>query len=170
MAPGAIDVVLLSNEFSERALGLFASEARRRGYDGLILHPVDTRESASDPEPVEISQIKAGDLVVDVSSHRVWMREVEIRCNPQEFQLLTFFSRHPDEPLSHGSLLEAVWGDPNAPRHSLRELICSVRAKIETATPPRYIITLRQFGYRFISSPAANCSCEDLRCKQSEAP
>lgn len=153
LAPGTIDVVLLSNEFSETALGLFASEARQRGYDGLILHPVDTRESTQDPEPREICLIKAGDLVVDVSGHRVWMRGAEIRCNSQEFQLLTFFSKHPDESLSYESLLEVVWANPKGKRHSLRELVRSVRAKIETTAPPSYIVTQRQRGYRFFPSP-----------------
>jgi hypothetical protein len=153
LAPGTIDLVLLSSEFPESELELFAIEARRRRYDGLILHSLDTRERMADPNAQELGPIKAGDLVVDVSSHRAWMHGTEIRCNSLEFELLKFLSRHPNESLSHKSLLEALWGDPTAQRHSLRELIRSVRAKIETTRPPRYIVTQHQFGYRFVPSP-----------------
>jgi DNA-binding response OmpR family regulator len=156
LTPGAIELVVTSNEFSERELELFAIEARRRRYDGLILHPVDKRPRMVDPKPQEVSLIKAGDLVVDTSSHRVWIRGVEIRCSSREYELLRFFSKHPQEPLSHESLMEVIWGDPTGQRHSLRELIRSVRAKIEPTQPPRYIVTQRQFGYRFVPSPATS--------------
>jgi DNA-binding response OmpR family regulator len=153
LTPGAIELVVTSNEFTEQELELFAIEARRRRYDGLILHPVDKRPQMADPKPQEACLIKAGDLVVDASSHRVWIRGMEIRCRSREYELLRFFSKHPEEPLSHESLMEVVWGDPIGQRHSLRELIRSVRAKIEPAQPPRYIVTQRQFGYRFVPSP-----------------
>jgi DNA-binding response OmpR family regulator len=156
LTPGAIELVVTSNEFSEEELELFAIEARRRRYDGLILHPVDKRPQMATSKPQEIFLIKAGDLVVDTSSHRVWIRGMEIRCSSREYELLRFFSKHPEEPLSHESLMEVVWGDPIGQRHSLRELIRSVRSKIELTQPPRYIVTQRQFGYRFVPSPATS--------------
>jgi DNA-binding winged helix-turn-helix (wHTH) protein len=152
-APGTIDLALLSDEYREEEVALFAADARRRGYLGLILHAVDTREQRLHPQPEGNDPVQAGDLVISASRHQVWIRGEEIRCCPLEFELLAYLCRHPDEMLSHESLLEALWGDQRAPRQSLRGLISSVRAKIETTTPPSYIVTQRHVGYRFVPSP-----------------
>lgn len=154
LAPGTIDLALLSDEYREEEVALFAADARRRGYLGLILHAVDTRKQMSRPEPEGNDPIQAGDLVISASRHQAWIRGEEIRCCPLEFELLAYLCRHPDEMLSHESLLEALWGDQTAPRQSLRGLIRAVRTKIETTTPPRYIVTQRRVGYRFVPSPS----------------
>jgi DNA-binding winged helix-turn-helix (wHTH) protein len=154
LVPGTIDLVLLSHEFKEEEVNLFARDARRRGCGGLILHTVDSNQHASAVEPRGNDLVLAGDIVVNALSHRVWVRGMEIRCSALEFELLTLLCRHPDQMLSHASLLEALWGDNTAPRHSLRVLIRSVRAKIEISSPPRYIVTQRRVGYRFVPSPS----------------
>ena len=43
----AIDLVLLSREFREEELSLFALDAHRRGFDGLILHVVSLTSEAT---------------------------------------------------------------------------------------------------------------------------
>ena len=93
--------------------------------------------------------IQAGDFVIDIDSHRVWVRGVEIYLTPQEFALLTYFARHPRELLRHESLLETFWGKPTAPIEPLRVLIQTLRAKVEIGMPPRYIVTQHHLGYRF---------------------
>jgi len=142
----AIDLVLLSHEYSREELDLFTFDARRRGFAGLILHTADPPGNLTEIEPKENSQIQIGDFLIDVSSRRVWIRGVETRCSHMEFELLQFLCRHPEELLSHGTLLESLWGNPASSAHTLRVLVHSVRAKIETATVPRYILTLRNFG------------------------
>ncbi len=150
---GAIDVFLLSNEFREENLSLFARDARCRGFAGLILRSADTPEGICDVESHETNTIRIGDFVIDISSRQFWVCGVEIPCTPKEFELLRFFCGHPEKPLSHKTLLTALWGNPGASPHILRVLIRAVRAKIETTAPPRYIVTQRQVGYRFIPSP-----------------
>ena len=156
LAPGTLDVVVISNEFSSHELELFAAEARRRKFDGLILHPLEALELPPEMEPPAGRLIRAGDLVVDASVQQVWIRGDKVRLNSLEYRLLRFFSEHPGESMSYRSLMEVIWGDPIGRRHSLRELIRSVRAKIENASPPRYIVTQRQFGYRFVPSPGGD--------------
>ena len=149
---GAIDLVLLSREYREEEVGLFASDARRRGFAGLILRTTDAAGRVPGIEPQDTGPIQIGDFFIEVASHRVWIRGVETQCRPLEFELLRFLCTHPDVLLSQGTLLELLWGNPATSPHSLRVLIRAVRAKIETTTPPRYIGTLRKFGYRFIPS------------------
>lgn len=149
----AIDLVLLSHEYRREELDLFAFDARRRGFAGLILHAADAPGNLTETEWQEKSRIQIGDFIIDVSSRRVWIRGVETRCSHMEFELLQFLCRHPGELLSHGTMLESLWGNPASSAHALRVLVHSVRAKIETAAMSRYILTLRNFGYRFIPSP-----------------
>jgi two-component system, OmpR family, KDP operon response regulator KdpE len=100
--------------------------------------------------------IHAGDFVIDVAKHRAWVRGSELPFSPSEFKLLKFFAEHPEELLQHESLLTTLWGNPTAPRESLRVLIGALRAKIEIARPPRYIVTQPNLGYRFVPSPATD--------------
>jgi len=117
--------------------------------------PMESGEGAAsagkrEPERRETTRIEAGDFVIDVSGHRAWIRGIEAQLTRQEMKLLTFFSRHPQELLSHTDLTEALWGNQPASRESLRVLIQSLRAKIETTARPRYIVTQPYYGYRFI--------------------
>ena len=149
----AIDLVLLSREFREEELNLFTFDARRRGFAGLILHAADAPCSTPDIEPKQQLPIQVGDFFIETSSRRIWIRGTEAQCRPMEFELLQFLCRHPEELLSHQTLVETLWGNPATSRQMLRGLIRDVRAKIETTANPRYIVTHRKFGYRFISSP-----------------
>jgi len=150
---GSIDLFLLSSEFREEKLSLFTRDARCRGFAGLILRSADPPEAALDALPHESHIIRAGDFELDTSSRQFWVRGVETTCTPKEFELMRFLCLHPERPLSHKTLLTAIWGISDASPHILRVLVRAVRAKIETTGPPRYIVTHHQFGYRFIPSP-----------------
>jgi DNA-binding response OmpR family regulator len=146
-----IDVVWLSRQFSPEELLLFATEAKQCGYRGVILQAALTsREPAI---PCKVKPIRAGDFVIDVERYRVWIRGKEAQLTPQEFALLTHFSRHPRELLTHEHLLETLWGGTAAPIAPLRVLIQTLRTKVEMAAPPRYILTQHGLGYRFNPSP-----------------
>jgi DNA-binding CsgD family transcriptional regulator len=129
------------------------SMAPRRADGAAKQLPIEsgpTDEPAS--LPAETGPIAIGDFILDVASHRVWVRGAEAQLTPLELRLLTFFSRHPTELLNHHDLHEAAWGKQPVSRESLRVLIRSVRRKIETTARPRYILTQPYYGYRFIPS------------------
>jgi DNA-binding CsgD family transcriptional regulator/DNA-binding winged helix-turn-helix (wHTH) protein len=125
----------------------FASQASPSPA-ALLAKQASSAQSASQP-------IHAGDFVVDVHMRRAWVRGVEMQFSPNEFELLRCFSEHPDQLLRYESLLEMLWGNPAAARESLRVLIRALRTKVETTKTPRYIVTQRNFGYRFIPSHAS---------------
>jgi DNA-binding NarL/FixJ family response regulator/DNA-binding winged helix-turn-helix (wHTH) protein len=91
----------------------------------------------------------AGDFVIDVAMHRVWVRGVEIHLTPSEFDLLEVFAAHQGELLRSTRLCELFWPNPTAKQDSLRVLVRGLRAKIEMGKIPQYIVTERNFGYRF---------------------
>jgi two-component system KDP operon response regulator KdpE len=69
---------------------------------------------------------------------------------PTEFRLLQTLAAHQGETISHGDLIEEVWG-PNYDPHSgsLRRFIWLLRQKLESQPEePKRIVTIRGVGYR----------------------
>ncbi|MGO9338029.1 MAG: winged helix-turn-helix domain-containing protein [Terracidiphilus sp.] len=149
----AIDMVLLSPEYREEEKNLFMLDARRRGFAGLILVSADTPGKTDKSDAQVQDSIQIGDFFLHISERRGWVRGVETQFSPQEFELLQFLCGHPDELLSYQTLIEVLWGNAATSRHTLRVLIATLRAKIETRKNPQYIVTEREAGYRFIPSP-----------------
>jgi DNA-binding winged helix-turn-helix (wHTH) protein len=151
---GAIDIVLLGREFGPEELLSFAAHAKKAGYGGIIVQPEQPLDHSTAPARSRRSaQVRVGDFVIDVDSHRVWVRKLEIQLTPQEFALLAYFSKHPGKLLQHDDLRQVLWGSSAAPIEPLRVLIKSLRTKVEPETTPRYIVTQHRLGYRFHPSP-----------------
>jgi len=95
--------------------------------------------------------IKTADLEVDLQARRVRVRGELIRLTPKEFELLRHLSLHPNMPVPHMKLLQAVWGpDYGEEVEYLRVFINQLRKKIEAdPSNPRYIVTEPWVGYRF---------------------
>jgi DNA-binding response OmpR family regulator len=92
-----------------------------------------------------------GDLVIDRESLIVRRAGQPVPVTPTELRLLLVLSGSPRQVFSRDQLLELVWeqgylGDSRLVDACVQRL----RAKIETdASEPRYIQTVRGFGYRF---------------------
>jgi DNA-binding response OmpR family regulator len=92
-----------------------------------------------------------GDLVIDRESLIVGCAGQPVPLTPTELRLLLVLSGSPRQVFSREQLLDLVWehgylGDSRLVDACVQRL----RAKIETDTSePRYIQTVRGFGYRF---------------------
>lgn len=92
-----------------------------------------------------------GELVIDRGSLTVALHGREISLTPTELRLLLVLSGSPRQVFSRQQLLDLVWehgylGDSRLVDACVQRL----RAKVETDTSePRYIQTVRGFGYRF---------------------
>jgi len=95
--------------------------------------------------------LESGDFHVDLDSRAVTVRGVEVHLTPKEFDLLTYFLKHPGKVLTHRTLLAALWGGNYVEQNEyLRVFVANLRKKIETdAASPRYILTEPWIGYRF---------------------
>ena len=128
------------------------------GADDYVVKPVEPRvldariravlrRQARDGSPAETH----GELVIDRGSLTVALRGREISLSPTELRLLLVLSGSPRQVFSRQQLLDLVWehgylGDSRLVDACVQRL----RAKIETDTSePRYIQTVRGFGYRF---------------------
>ncbi len=92
-----------------------------------------------------------GELAIDRGSLTVLLRGREVSLTPTELRLLLVLSGSPRQVLSRAQLLGLVWEhDYLGDSRLVDACVQRLRAKIETDTSePRYIQTVRGFGYRF---------------------
>ena len=103
-------------------------------------------EMDADQPPVSI-----GPFRLDRTARRVFLRERELDLTSTEFNLLEFFLAHPGRAYNRDQLLESVWGEQRfvTPR-TVDVHIRRLREQIEEQPDdPRYLTTVRGFGYRF---------------------
>lgn len=95
--------------------------------------------------------LESGDFRIDLESRTVTVRGSEVHLTPKEFDLLTYFLKHPGKVLTHRTLLAALWGGNYVEQNEyLRVFVGNLRKKIERdAAAPRYILTEPWIGYRF---------------------
>jgi two-component system phosphate regulon response regulator PhoB len=106
-------------------------------------------EMDADPAPVSI-----GPFRLDRAARRVFQADRELPLTSTEFNLLEFFLTHPGRAYSREQLLEAVWGEQRfvTPR-TVDVHVRRLREQIEEQPDnPRYLATIRGFGYRFEES------------------
>ncbi len=105
------------------------------------------RKTAASAETPQV--ITAGDFVIDIPQHRVFVRGSDIHLTPKQFDLLLALAQHPGQVLTHRALLHAVWGTNADQPEYLRVTIGQLRKKIELSEEPAYIVTEPWIGYRF---------------------
>ena len=110
------------------------------------------RESAKEPT---IDSFAFGDAVIDFQTHEVHVAGKPERLTQLEMTLLKYFVQSDGRVVPRQELLENVWNMPGhvqtrAPDQFIRRL-----RKIFEPDPanPRYFLTLRDAGYRFVAEP-----------------
>jgi two-component system phosphate regulon response regulator PhoB len=103
-------------------------------------------ERDAGPGPSEI-----GPFRLDRTARRLFANGREIELTSTEFNLLEFFLTHPGRAYSREQLLAAVWGQQSfvTPR-TVDVHVRRLREQIEEQPDnPKYLTTVRGFGYRF---------------------
>jgi DNA-binding response OmpR family regulator len=106
------------------------------------------RREEMDTEP---TALEIGRFRLDGGARRVFLSERELTLTSTEFNLLEFFLMHTGRAYSREQLLEAVWGEQRfvTPR-TVDVHVRRLREQIEEQPEnPRYLTTVRGFGYRF---------------------
>jgi DNA-binding response OmpR family regulator len=109
------------------------------------------RREEMDSEPPVMN---LGPFRLDRTGRRVFLREKEVELTSTEFNLLEFFLTHPGRAYSRDQLLESVWGEQRyvTPR-TVDVHVRRLREQIEEQPDnPKYLTTVRGFGYRFEES------------------
>jgi two-component system alkaline phosphatase synthesis response regulator PhoP/two-component system response regulator RpaA len=93
--------------------------------------------------------LQLADLKLDSDTYQVLIKDDPVQLTSTEHRLLRYLMEHPNQALSPGHLLQAVWeyppntGDPDLVRAHVRNL----RAKIEQDNGRKYIRTIHGVGY-----------------------
>ncbi len=160
-----VPVIMLTvkGEEEDRVQGL------ELGADDYVTKPFSPRELASRikavlrrsemPVPVEQSVIKVDErLKIDFNRRQVIVDGQEVKLRPTEYRLLYHLVNNAGWTLPHETLLAKVWGhEYRDETHYLRLYITYLRQKIEQdPANPKYILTERGLGYRFIDFKKSN--------------
>lgn len=97
---------------------------------------------------------KFGDAYVNFDTHEVMIHGKQVRMTAMELKLLEYFIDNEGRVISRGELLQNVWDLPahmstRAPDQFIRRLRKAFEPKPDQ---PRYFLTLRDAGYRFVAS------------------
>jgi len=99
-----------------------------------------------------------GRLKIDFGRHEVFVNDEEVKLRPTEYRLLYHLVKNAGWVLTHDQILSKVWGYEyeNEP-HYVRLYINYLRKKLEEdITDPKYILTERGVGYRFVDYKREN--------------
>jgi DNA-binding response OmpR family regulator len=97
--------------------------------------------------------VRCGDLVMDLSSYRVFLSGRPVDLTYKEYELLRFLASQPDRVFNRETLLNRVWGyEFYGGARTVDVHIRRLRSKLEDADHS-FIETVRNVGYRFKPSP-----------------
>ena len=148
-----IIMITARGEDEERVRGLAT------GADDYVVKPFSIPElqariqallRRSSPQLVS-NVLKAGDLELDRTSHRVRRSGREVHLGPTEYRLLEYLMRHPGRVYSREQLLDGVWGndvyvDERTVDVHVGRLRKAINRRASEADPIR---TVRGAGYAF---------------------
>ncbi|MDO4547763.1 MAG: response regulator transcription factor [Clostridia bacterium] len=142
---------------------LSAEENKVRGLDlgaeDYITKPFGVKElqarvrAALRRAPVSAKAMRFGELTIDEKAREVRLADERIMLSFMEFELLLYLAKRPGYVASRDELLSAVWGykTQSDPSRTVDYHVRVVRSKLrDNPAQPRYLETIRGFGYRFI--------------------
>jgi len=154
-----VPVIMLTakGEEDDRVYGL------ELGADDYITKPFSPRELVSRVKAVlrrtESSGIASKDLIevddrlkIDFGRREIWVEGNLVQLRPTEYRLLFHLVQNAGWVMTYDQLLTKVWGyEYRDEPHYVRLYVNYLRQKLEeNPSEPKYILTERGVGYRFV--------------------
>ena len=155
----SIPIIMLTakGEEDDRVKGL------ELGADDYVTKPFSPRELVSrvkavlrrvESEGSEEDEVIEVDnrLKIDFNRREIWVDEELVKLRPTEYRLLYHLVQNAGWVLTYDQILSRVWGyEYRDEPHYVRLYINYLRQKLEKdPTDPKYILTERGIGYRFV--------------------
>jgi two-component system KDP operon response regulator KdpE len=117
------------------------AELLARSHAAIRRH---TRNQSGDPV------VNLGRLSIDLANRAVFIQGERLSLTRKEFRLLQILAQHAGNVVTHGQLLNEIWGaGHDQDSHYLRIFVRKLRQKIEIdPTQPRLLLTELGVGYR----------------------
>jgi len=134
----------------------FKVQALRAGADDYVTKPfafeellarirVQLRRRQRDDQP---TQLRYGALIMDTAAHETHISGRRVELTAKEYELLELFMRHPQQVLTREVIYDRVWGyDFGGESNIIEVYVRYLRQKLESASEPRLIHTVRGVGY-----------------------
>ena len=136
-----------------RALIIIFRQALRLLGDPLLL------EDNAIEEEVPAESLRLGDVMIDFQSHQVNRGGKTIPLTRSEYEILITLASSHGELVDYASLVQSALGyevDPAEAKELIKRHIFTLRQKIgPNFETPRYILNVRGYGYRLVSSDRA---------------
>ena len=132
-------------------------EGLKAGGDDYLAKPFAPSELAARVEALgrrqssdaPITELKAGDLEMNLLSRKVSRSGKKIDLQPREFRLLEYLMRHAGQVVTRTMLLEKVWDYHFDPQTNVIDVhISRLRGKIDKDFDEPLLHTVRGAGYR----------------------
>ncbi len=165
-----VPVIMLTakNEEDDRVKGL------ELGADDYVSKPFSPRELVSRVKAVlrrnEGARSSTSGLIVvddylkiDFDRREVWVDNELVKLRPTEYRLLYHLVQNAGWVISHDQILAKVWGyEYRDEPHYVRLYVNYLRQKLEQdPAKPKYILTERGVGYRFVDYKRENKSSKE---------
>lgn len=150
---GGILMLTARIEDSDAVLGLGL------GADDYVRKPFNIRELLARAESIlrrvghqRPNRVEFGDCAVDLDSRQLLRAGQAVDLSPKEYDLLVYLIEGEGRALSREQIMTAVWGyDARVSDRGIDRFVTCLRKKIEPEpAQPRHLLTIRQFGYRFV--------------------
>jgi len=140
-------------EVSDRVRGLEAGAndyiVKPFAFEELVARIRACQRTVEQPNPTEL---KVGDLRLDLLTKVAWRADRRIDLAPREWALLELFMRQPTRLLSRSHILSSVWDYGTDPGTNVVDVYVGyLRRKLNTPGVAPLIHTVRGAGYRLVA-------------------
>src|SRR5581483_4671051 len=137
-------------------------EWMRQSHEGPLLAP---------SKPEEYAVFKFSGRTIDFGKLELEVNGTTTRLTLMESELLRHLVRNRGKNVSRKSILEEVWGlHEDTDTRAVDNFIVRLRRYIEDdPSQPKYLLTVRGVGYRFVANPSRICNGR-FYCLEAEAP
>jgi two-component system response regulator RegX3 len=157
-AESIVPIIMLTAKDAEvdRVLGL------ELGADDYVTKPFSARELASRIRAVlrrgeyeraaGTTAVAAGDIRIDLASHKVTVEGREVRLTPSEFRVLALLAGEPNRVFSRWQIMEHLWDAPYVGTARAADVhVSNLRRKVEEdPADPKRVVTVREAGYKLV--------------------